>query len=148
MPLSCHKRPKTKSGPSLRTATGWVSPAAWASKTAKPSQWRTPRAHEPIQLAALLQYVEPAQGGNDLLTDLFAFPDAVGNLQVTVGTGGFDAEEHGVWLVSTPSNHIPCANAIKNEETGKEFALHFGVPNAPIARKPALGADPAKCRAR
>jgi hypothetical protein len=52
-----------------------------------------------------LQYVEPAQGGNDLLTDLFPFPDAMGNLQVSVAAGRFDAEEHGVWLGSTASNH-------------------------------------------
>jgi hypothetical protein len=68
----------------------------------------------------------------------------MGNLQVTVGTGGFDAEEHGGnWLGSTLSNHIPCANAIKKEKTGEEFALHFQVPNATIARQPALGANPA-----
>jgi hypothetical protein len=61
-----------------------------------------PRAHQPIQLAALLQQVQPAQGGNDLLTDLFAFADAMGNLQVTVGTGGFDAEEHGASGLGLP----------------------------------------------
>jgi hypothetical protein len=43
-----------------------------------------PRAHEPIQLAALLQEVEAAQGRNDLLADLFAFADAMRNLQVDV----------------------------------------------------------------
>ena len=108
-----------------------------------------PRAHQPVQLAALLEQVEPAQGSNDLLTDLFAFADAVGNLQITVGTGGFDAEEHrAIGLGLLPSNHTPCANAIKNAKTGEEFALHFRVPNAPIAREPALGAGPAKWRAR
>ena len=63
------------------------------------------RAHQPIQLAALLQQVQPAQGGNDLLADFLALPDALGNLEVTVRTGGFDAEEHGLWLGSTASNH-------------------------------------------
>jgi hypothetical protein len=52
-------------------------------------------AHEPFQLTAGLQQVEPAQGGNDLLTHLFAVPNAVRDLQITVGTGGFDAEKHG-----------------------------------------------------
>jgi hypothetical protein len=40
------------------------------------------RAHQPIQLTALLQQVQPTQGGNDLLTDLFAFAHAMSNLQV------------------------------------------------------------------
>jgi hypothetical protein len=53
-----------------------------------------PRAHQPIQLAALLQQVEPAQGGNDLLADFLSLPNAVRNLEVTLGAGGFDAEKH------------------------------------------------------
>ncbi|MBV8400925.1 MAG: hypothetical protein JOZ17_19660 [Acetobacteraceae bacterium] len=54
-----------------------------------------PRAHQPIQLAALLQQIQPAQGGNDLLADFLPFPDALGDLEVTVGAGGCDAEKHG-----------------------------------------------------
>jgi hypothetical protein len=95
IPLSCQSRPKTKSGPSRSTDTASNSPAAWASSTAKAWQWLEAGAHEPFQLTAGLQQVEPAQGGNDLLTHLFAVPNAVRDLQITVGTGGFDAEKHG-----------------------------------------------------
>jgi len=42
-----------------------------------------------------LQQVEPSQGGNDLLAHFLSVADAVRDLQVTVGTGGFDAEKHG-----------------------------------------------------
>jgi hypothetical protein len=64
-----------------------------------------PRAHQPIQLTALLQQVQPTQGGNDLLADFLPLSDAMGNLQISVAAGGFDAEEHGFWLGSTASNH-------------------------------------------
>src|SRR4030081_3212576 len=42
IPLSFQSRAKTRSGPMRRIATGSISPAAWASMTAKLSQWRRP----------------------------------------------------------------------------------------------------------
>jgi hypothetical protein len=41
------------------------------------------------------QDIEPAEGGNNTLTHLALAPVALGDLQVLIGTGGFDAEEHG-----------------------------------------------------
>src|SRR6202158_2944674 len=42
MPHSFQSRAKTRSGPIRRIATGSISPAAWASRTAKLSQLRSP----------------------------------------------------------------------------------------------------------
>jgi len=42
IPLSFQSRAKTRSGRMRRIATGSISPAAWASMTAKLSQWRRP----------------------------------------------------------------------------------------------------------
>jgi hypothetical protein len=60
----------------------------------------------------------------ELLADLLSFPDTMGNLQVTVGAGGFDAEEHGgIGLGLPPAIICLGKKQSKNEKRLKN--LHY-----------------------
>ncbi|HEY5706539.1 MAG TPA: hypothetical protein VIS96_13285 [Terrimicrobiaceae bacterium] len=49
----------------------------------------------------LLQNIEPAKCCNDLLAHFPFHPNAPGDLQITVTSGGLDSEEH-LWRSWTP----------------------------------------------
>ncbi len=53
-----------------------------------------PRAYQGLQPSAGLEFIEPAQGAEDLLTYLLALTDAVDDLEILIGTGTFDSEKH------------------------------------------------------
>jgi hypothetical protein len=72
-------------------------------------------AHQAFQLAALPQRIEPAQGGDDPWADVLAYPDAMGNLQASVGAGGFDAEERGGMGLGLPQLPRPFGEAKKGD---------------------------------
>ena len=48
-----------------------------------------------IELAAVAELIEPAQGGDDPLPGATAFPAVLDDLEVGAGSGGLGAEEHG-----------------------------------------------------
>ena len=48
-----------------------------------------------VELAALLELIEPSQGGDDALPGAAALPAVLDDLEVGAGTGGLGAEEHG-----------------------------------------------------
>lgn len=100
MPSFCQSREKTRSGPRCRTATGSVWPAAWASTTA--SFWlkrilakAQAGAQETVELAGGLEDVEAPEGGEHGLLYPALVPEALDDLEIGVGAGTFDAEEHG-----------------------------------------------------
>jgi hypothetical protein len=53
-----------------------------------------PRAHQPLQLPACLQCIEPAEGGDHSLADPAADPPALGDLEVDAAARGLLAEVH------------------------------------------------------
>src|ERR1700739_2642084 len=61
-----------------------------ASKVAK----LPPRAYQRLQPSAGLEFIESAQGAEDLLTHLLTLTDAVDDLEILIGTGTFDSEKH------------------------------------------------------
>ena len=50
---------------------------------------------QPIQLAGLLQLIEPAKRGEHALANPVALAEVLDDLQILAGAGLFDAEEHG-----------------------------------------------------
>ena len=55
----------------------------------------SPRDQEGIELAAVAELIEPAQGGDDPLPGATAFPAVLNDLEIGAGPGGLGAEEHG-----------------------------------------------------
>src|ERR1700741_2108892 len=53
-----------------------------------------PRAYQRLKPPAGLEFIEPAQGAEDLLTHLLVLTDAVDDLEILIGTGTFDSEKH------------------------------------------------------
>ena len=60
------------------------------------------RGHQSIELAAFLEFVEPAQSGNDPLPGTAVFPAVLDDLEVSACAGLLGAEEHGVLVVEPP----------------------------------------------
>ena len=54
-----------------------------------------PRSEQGIELAGLLELVEPAQGGDDALPGASALPAVLDDLEIGACPGGLGAEEHG-----------------------------------------------------
>jgi hypothetical protein len=52
------------------------------------------RAYQRLEPSAGLEFIEPAQSAEDLLTHLLTLADAVDNLKILVGPGAFDSEKH------------------------------------------------------
>jgi hypothetical protein len=52
------------------------------------------RAYQRLKLPAGLELTEPAQRPKDLLAHLLALTDAMGDLEILVGTGSFDSKKH------------------------------------------------------
>ena len=91
------------------------------------------RAHQPIQLAALLQQIQSTQGGNDPLADFLPFPDAVRDLEVTVRTGGFDAEEPGRISLGLPpatTPLVPTQQKRRKRAKNLHYILEFLTPQS------------------
>ena len=60
------------------------------------------RDQEGIELAGLLELVEPPQGGDDVLSGSTVFPAVLDDLEVGAWAGLLGAEEHGALVVGTP----------------------------------------------
>jgi len=60
------------------------------------------RGEQGIELAGLLELVEPSEGGEDPLAGSPALPAVLDDLKVGAGAGGLGSEEHGVLVVGTP----------------------------------------------
>jgi hypothetical protein len=67
-----------------------------------------PGTDQSIQASAGLELIEATQSAKHLLTHFFALPQAVNNLEILVGTGGFDSKKHCCWLALHPAttNHV------------------------------------------
>ena len=55
-----------------------------------------------VELAALLELIEPSQGGDDALPGATVLPAVLDDLEVGAWAGGLGAEEHGALLCGTP----------------------------------------------
>ena len=60
------------------------------------------REQEGVEMAGLLELVEPSQGGDDALPRPPVFPAVLDDLEVGAWSGGLGAEEHGALVVETP----------------------------------------------
>ena len=60
------------------------------------------RDQQGVELATLLQSVEPPQGGDDPLSGPAILPAVLNDLEVGAWSGGFGAEEHGALVSGTP----------------------------------------------
>jgi hypothetical protein len=52
------------------------------------------RAYQRLEPSAGLEFIEPAQSPEDLLTHLLTLAHAVDDLEILIGTGTFDSEKH------------------------------------------------------
>ena len=55
-----------------------------------------------VELAGLLELIEPPEGGDDALAGAAALPAVLDDLEVGAGAGGLGAEEHGALRCGTP----------------------------------------------
>ena len=53
-----------------------------------------PGTHQRFEPPAGLEFIEPAQRPEDLLTHLLTLADAVDDLEILIGAGTFDSEKH------------------------------------------------------
>ena len=60
------------------------------------------RDQQGVELAGLLELVEPPQGGDDPLSGSAVLPAVLDDLEVGAWSGGLGAEEHGALVVGTP----------------------------------------------
>jgi hypothetical protein len=60
------------------------------------------RGEQGVELATLLQLVEPPQGGEDPLAGPPVHPAVLDDLEVGARPGGLGAEEHGALVLGTP----------------------------------------------
>src|ERR1700732_4065855 len=103
IPHSFQSRAKTRSGPIRRIATGSISPAAWASRTAKLSQWRSPERIKRSNCPLASKRSKSSQGGDYFLADLFALAHAMHDLEITIGTDWLAPKKHGGCLALQPA---------------------------------------------
>jgi hypothetical protein len=52
------------------------------------------RAYQRLEPSAGLEFIEPAQSPEDLLTHLLTLANAMDDLEILMGTGTFDSEKH------------------------------------------------------
>ncbi len=96
---SSHSRPKISAGPMRR----------WRWRVALPMRGEHhhgfgelgPRLQQAVELAALLQLIQPSHGGDDALLAAAFFPAVLDDLQIDVVAGSFLAEEHGGLLAAS-----------------------------------------------
>src|SRR5438132_3778323 len=53
-----------------------------------------PRAHQRLEPSAGLEFIQPAQSPEDLLTHLFTLAHTMDDLEILIGTDAFDSEKH------------------------------------------------------
>jgi hypothetical protein len=61
-----------------------------------------PRDQQGIELAGLLEVIEPPQGGEDPLAGPSVLPAVLDDLEIGAWAGGLGTEEHGAPVVGTP----------------------------------------------
>src|SRR5262249_16842209 len=61
-----------------------------------------PRGQQGVELATLLEVVEPPEGGEDPVAGSAALPAVLDDLEVGAGAGGLGPEEHGALVFGTP----------------------------------------------